>query len=133
VGKHGSGKTQLLRSFAAEDDAIPIDLGSEMPPSVFDLPSRQRCVAAADRFGDLVRAVDDTAIIDGIEVLFHPDLMLDPLKLFQDNSRNRVLIVAWPGTFGRNELTFAAPGHPEFRSYTSPDAIVLGLQSSHES
>jgi hypothetical protein len=127
VALHGTGKTRLLRRFSSSAGHPILDLGVELPTALFDVPSRKRPLTVADKLGDMLRGATDPAIVDNIEVLFDPQLKLDPLKLFQDHARNRVVIVAWPGTFDGDELTFAAAGHIEFWTYTFPDALVLAF------
>lgn len=127
VGQHRTGKTQLLREFARAHESSVIDLGAELPPFLFDSPIQRRPVAAADRVGELIRDAGDIAIVDDVEILFDPGLKLDPLKLLQDNARNRTIIAAWPGSISSDELTFAEPGHPEFRAYSAPNVLALRL------
>lgn len=127
VGQHGAGKSRLLREFANVGSHPFLDLGADLPPSLFEVPARRRPVAASDRVGEELRTADQVAVVDNIEILFQPHLTLDPLKLLQDNARNRVIVAAWPGTFNGQELTFAEPGHPEFRAYQATEVRVLTL------
>jgi len=127
VGQHGTGKSRLLREFASTAHYPVLDLGADLPPSLFEVPARRRPVAASDRVGEVLRTAEGVAVVDNIEILFQPHLTLDPLKLLQDNARNRVIVAAWPGTFNGQELTFAEPGHPEFRAYQAAEVRVLTL------
>ncbi len=130
VGEHGSGKTRLLRQAATAHGVPVVDLGAELPPSLFQVPSRKRPVTVADTLGDMLRAASDPAVIDNIEVLFEPELRIDPLKLLQDHARNRVVVAAWPGTWDGDVLTFASPDHPEHRTFSQPDAALLVLSQT---
>ena len=127
VGQHGTGKTSLLGQFANAGSHKVIDLGAELPPALFEAPARRRPVAASDRVGEELRTDDEITVVDNLEILFQPHLNLDPLKLLQDNARNRVIVAAWPGTFNGQDLTFAEPGHPEFRSYPAAEVRILTL------
>ncbi len=127
VGAHGTGKTRLLRGFAAAEGLPILELGADLPPALFDIPSRKRPVTVVDVLGDMLRSAADVAVVDNIEVLFDPQLRIDPLKLFQDHARNRVIIAAWPGGIDGDVLTFAVAGHPEFRTYSSPDAVLFAI------
>ena len=127
VGQHGTGKSAVLREFAHRGGHPVIDLGADLPQGIFEVPARRRPVAASDRVGEQLRANDDVAFVDNIEILFQPGLNLDPLKLLQDNARNRVIVATWPGTFDGRDLTFAEPGHPEFRLYPAAEVRILTL------
>ena len=65
-----------------------------------------------------------------IDLLFEPALHLDPLALFRDNSRAVTIIVAWPGTFTANVLSYAVPKHAHYRTWRNPDVQVCPL--SHD-
>lgn len=127
VGQHRAGKTSLLREFASAGGHLVIDLGAELPPALFEVPARRRPVAASDRVGEELRTAAPIAVVDNLEILFQPHLKLDPLKLLQDNARNRVVVAAWPGTFNGQNLAFAEPGHPEFRAYPAAEVRILTL------
>jgi len=69
----------------------------------------------------------DIIALDNIELLFDPALHQDPLACLQGLSRNKTLIAAWGGTFVKNALTYAEPGHPEYRRYERPDVTAIVL------
>ena len=127
VGEHGTGKTRLLLDLASTHGGAIVDVGAELPRLLFDVPPRRAPAAASDGFSDTLRQAVGVAIVDNIEALFHPALALDPLKMLKDNSRNRTIVAAWPGEFKDDELTFAEPGHFEYRSYRTADVRVLAL------
>ena len=80
--------------------------------------------------GDIVRgAGSQTVLLDNCELLFDATIKLNPLQMLQSLSRNCTLVVGWFGHFSDNTLTYAAPGHPEERSYAlSPqDAVIISL------
>ncbi len=52
-------------------------------------------------------------LVDKIEVLFQPDLRVAVLSRLRQLSRNRTLIVAWPGEWSGGTLTYASREHPE--------------------
>ena len=62
-----------------------------------------------------------------IDLLFEPLLKLDPLVLFRQISRNKRLIVIWPGSFDNEILTYATPEHKHFRSWSKPDVDIISL------
>ena len=48
-----------------------------------------------------------------------------PAAALQGLSRNRTLIVAWGGNCEDGVLTYAEPGHPEYRRYERPEALIV--------
>jgi len=57
-----------------------------------------------------------------IDILFEPVLHLDPLALFVQMSRQRPLVVLWPGNVGNSRLTYAVPEHAHYRTWNRPTA-----------
>ena len=64
-------------------------------------------------------------LLDNIEVIFDISLQQDPLRLLQGLSRNKTVVAAWNGTIVEDSLTYAAPGHPEYRRYPMRDFLVV--------
>jgi Cdc6-like AAA superfamily ATPase len=123
VGPYGSGKTSLLRRLAEEDGYeyhnVSLELASVSPTdsstrTPFSIPEVLRSIVGAP--GGKV------SLLDHIELLFVPPLQLDVLRLLRDLSRTDPLVVAWPGEYKVDKLTYAQPGHPEFREYRQPES-----------
>lgn len=62
-------------------------------------------------------------LLDRLEILFTPALQLDVLRLLLDLNRNKRIIAVWPGEYNNVQLTYAIPGHPEYREYQRPEAV----------
>ncbi len=133
VGPSGAGKTKALEEASAKEGWPLINVNLQLSELLLDLTQRQRALKAAELFGGILEeaAADPSCplLLDNLELLFSTDLMLDPLKLLQHESRNRTLVAAWPGTFEQGKLTYAEPGHPEYRQYLKPEALVVGLSA----
>lgn len=56
-----------------------------------------------------------------IDLLFEPSLALDPLHLLRTCSRQRPLIILWPGSFRERVLTYAQPDHAHYRTWRQPE------------
>jgi hypothetical protein len=63
----------------------------------------------------------------GIALLFEPTLGLDPLRLLRDVGRTTRLVIAWPGTYERDVLAYAVPGHSHYRTWRKPEVSILIL------
>ncbi len=128
VGEHSSEKTTLLRHVAENNGYPYLRLSLEISERMLSIPASQRTVEADGLVKQLVSDADvEVVLLDNIELLFCPALQIDPLKVLQGASRNTVVVAAWPGSFQDSILTYAAPGHPEHRSYRAPDAIIVPI------
>lgn len=121
-----SGKTQALWALSTKLGWPVLNLNLALSERLLDLTVKQRALRVASAVDDLLNERPATPIlIDRIEMLFHPDLKQDPLRLFQGLSRNRILVVSWPGTYLERVLTYAEPEHPEYRRYHAPEALII--------
>jgi hypothetical protein len=71
------------------------------------------------------RRAADVVILDNIEILFDPALQQDPLRCLQGVSRNRTIVASWNGSARDRMLSYAEPGHREYRRYTEVPAIIV--------
>jgi len=127
AGPHGRGKTTVLRTLAEQDGYPCLNLNLALSRALLDvLPSRLP-TAIPDVLRELIGTSGEPLLLDNIELLFAPSLRLDPLCLLRDLSRLRPLVVAWPGLYRDGKLTYARPGHPEYRIYSHPDVSILPL------
>lgn len=60
-------------------------------------------------------------LIKSIEILFDRTLAIDPVRLMVECSKNKTLIVCWPGDKSQSTLSFSIPSHQEYRSYKISD------------
>ena len=132
VGRHGAGKTRLLKELSRRADrAIPyLNLNLALSQRLLDLTSKERPLRARRLLGEILdEHPEETLALDNIELLFEPTLHQDPLVLLQGLSRNRSLIAAWPGSYDAagQVLTYAEPGHPEYRRYQKPEVVVITM------
>ncbi len=126
VGPSGTGKTPALRQVASDNGGTVLNLNLRLSEPLLDLPRKERSAQTARLVADLLDGVEgDTVFVDNLEVLFSPDLGLDPLRVLQQSSRNRTVVATWAGSHRAGVLTYAAPGHPEARSYRGVDAVIV--------
>jgi ABC-type thiamine transport system ATPase subunit len=134
VGPPGSGKSSVLRD-AAKGRGWPVtNLGLELAQRMLELPVQQRPARALDTIRGLLDDLDsDVACLDNIELLFEPSLQLDPLGLLQSLSRQKTLVVAWPGIIAGDEgsprLAHAERHHPEYRDYSARGLVLLSVSA----
>jgi hypothetical protein len=126
VGPARLGKTAALAEISARHNWPRLNVNLRISEKLLELTHRQRAVRVAGILDDIVREEgSDVVLLDNIELLFAAELAQDPLRLLQSLSRNRTIVAAWPGTFDGKSLTYAEPGHPEARRYSTPQAVIV--------
>lgn len=129
AGPPMSEKSSALRQLAERFDWPLVNLNLLLSERLLELAMRQRALRVGELVEDILQeANSDIVLLDNMELLFHPDLKTDPLRLLQNLSRNRTIVAAWQGQFADQALTYAAPGHQEFRRYSNPQVLIV---SSH--
>lgn len=129
VGEHGTGKSSVLRAFADRHGCTPLNVNLELAQRLLGLSKVQRARQADDLFQQLLSGSEGSVVVlDNCELLFDQSLQLDPLRLLQAASRNRTVVASWCGTLEDGVLTYAEPRHPEYRTYTGVDAVLVPVE-----
>ncbi|MFC2055645.1 BREX-3 system P-loop-containing protein BrxF [Chloroflexota bacterium] len=68
---------------------------------------------------------EEPILLSDIEILFEPSFKLDPLVIFKQASRNKKLLVLWPGEFRNNKLGYAIPEHAHYRYWIDPGVEII--------
>lgn len=132
VALSGSGKTAALQDIHGRTNAPLINVNLELSHRMLELTERQRILQLPRLLSELVNTAQaDEVLLDNIEVLFDISLKQDPLRLLQGLSRKKTVVVAWNGPSDDNQLTYAVPGHPEYRRYGRSEISDL-LRISNE-
>lgn len=128
VGRPRAGKTHLLQAAVAANGWPLINLNQQVSEHLLELTQRQRALRLPRIVGDVLSSAGSKIVlVDNIELLFSPDLQQDPLKLLQGAARNRTIVASWPGALSGRQLTYAEPGHPEYRRYPELDTLCLSM------
>jgi hypothetical protein len=129
VAPSGKGKTGVLREVESKSNAAYINLNLALSERLLDLTEKQRALQIAKITEDIVaESKHEVRLLDNIEILFDPGLKLDPLRLFENISRNHVLVVAWNGNTDDKYLTYADPDHREYRRYPVNDLLIIRIE-----
>lgn len=125
VAAAGAGKTAALQ-YVHERTAAPlININLGLSRRMLDLTERQRSLQLPRLLGEMIDEIkENTILLDNIEILFDVALKQDPLRLLQGLSRNKTIVASWNGSIDKNSLTYAVPGHPEYRRYSSRDLLI---------
>lgn len=127
VGATGDARSEVLAAIAGKRNWPIVNLGFAFSQQLLDVPRRHRAVTAPQVLADLLGGVGgNVLLLDHIEVLFTPELAQDPVRLLQGLSRNRTLVVSWPGVRDGTTLIYAEPGHREY--YKQPIADLVHVE-----
>jgi adenylate kinase family enzyme len=127
VGKGGTGKTSVIQNLAKLHDATPININLRLSKELLELTEKQRQLKLSAILAHAVNDAGEKVFLDNIEILFDVALKQDPLRLLQGLSRNVTVVAAWNGAFDNGRLTYAEPGHREYRSYDLTDTLVVSM------
>lgn len=130
VGESGTGKTVILRKVAADLDTEIININLALSSELLDLTAKQRALHLPGILNQIVGNMQQTVVLDNIEILFDKDLQQDPLRLLQGISRNRSVVASWNGVTTHGKLLYAEAGHPEYRSYSLADLTIVGMDGT---
>lgn len=130
VGENGSGKTGVLRDVAEEFGTSVINVNLALSSELLELTAKQRSLRLPGILDQIADQAQPLVVLDNLEILFGTDLQQDPLRLLQGISRNRAVVTSWNGTMNSGRLLYAETGHPEYRSYESVDALIVGMDGT---
>jgi hypothetical protein len=126
VAPAGTGKTAALQDVRERNGAFLINVNLELSRRMLDLTERQRALQLPSLLSEIANATQaDLILLDNIEVLFDVLLKQDPLRLLQGLSRNKTVVAAWNGSIDGGHISYAAPGHPEYKRYPVQDLMVI--------
>lgn len=126
VGPMRSGKTAALRSLQAKRGWPLVNVNLSLSERLLELTARQRALKVERIVNDLVNQIDQPVVLlDNLEMLFHPELSQDPLRLLQRLSRNRTIVATWRGLVQGTALVYASPEHAEYRRYEPHGALIV--------
>jgi hypothetical protein len=126
VGPKGAGKTEQLQACAEATGQPYLPVGSLLAERLAATPPRFRDTEATKVLTECCEG-PGPFLLDNLEVLFDPALQLDPYRLLVSLARTRTIVAAWPGVYQNGTLTYAHPGHREYRSLAPSDAICIPL------
>ena len=103
----------------------------ELSKKMLDLTSRQRTLQIPKLLEEIVTSAQSISVaVDNCEVLFDVNLKQDPLRLFQNISRNRTIIASWNGRVDKEYLFYAEPGHPEYLRSSAQGIRIIPMQEA---
>ena len=65
-----------------------------------------------------------------LDVLFWPDLNVDPLDLLRELARREPVIAAWPGEISKGRASYSQPGRRDYYETPLPEVVVFGTKQT---
>lgn len=113
-----SACSSKLEQFATESGLSVQNLNLELSALLLEEPAQDRKRISVTIAEDWLRKTGSTPLLlNHIEFLFDTALGLDPVKVMLNSSKNKAIVAIWPGVMVANQLTYATPGHHEYKSY----------------
>jgi hypothetical protein len=106
-----------------------LSVGEKLTPALLPLLPRERERAVQRFLAEEMRTVPPGLLLcTQIDLLFEPSLQLNPFLLLRGLSRQRPLIVTWPGSYSNGVLAYAVPEHSHYRIWPRPDLCEYCVQ-----
>lgn len=113
---------QVLNCLELKD----INLNLLLSEKLLNVPVNKRSRAVGPLIDDIIKTnALEVLAITGYELLFLPELKQDPIRLFEELSKERTIVVIWKGQYDNGILTHAEPWHREYREYSNIDAEII--------
>lgn len=124
-----SNSNQTKMAELVRDTDMPkININLVLSKELLEVPVKRRPLVVSSIVQDLVNTYQEEFIyLYNIELLFHPDLKINPLQLLENISRYKGLLVAWNGQYKDGILTYGILGHPEYQAYDEVHAELILL------
>jgi len=116
-----------LKKIAKELDIPYIKLSLSLSEKLKDIPIHRRARKVKAIVQYILKEYNSKIFcLDYIELLFLPTLEQDPVRLFEDLSKNYILIISWKrkNQMG-NSLIYGDRNHPEYYSCSEHEAIII--------
>lgn len=81
--------------------------------------------------GSVMARVHRAALLNDIEILFDPELALDPIVLLRGISRRHPTVWQWPGEVVGPEALYSQPGRRDHYQGRLSDAVILRFIPSY--
>ena len=107
-----------------------VNVNLALSSELLELTAKQRSLRLPGILDQIADQAQAPVVLDNLEILFDKDLQQDPLRLLQGISRNRTLVASWNGSISSGRLLYAEPGHPEYRSYDTVDALIVSMDGT---
>lgn len=113
---------QKLQRYAETSGLSVSNLNLELSTKMLDEPAQERKRTSVMLTEDWLRKTEQSPLLlSHIEFLFDSALGLDPIKVLLNSSKHKTIVAIWPGVNTAGQLSYATPGHHEYKNYKTAD------------
>lgn len=118
IGKHGTGKTQVLSRLASYNRYQLLNVGQALSKSLLSY-SREERPAQVEALLDEACSRETVVLLDNTEILFHPDLKQNVMRLLKTIGRKRKypIVVSIAGTIQNGSLLYSVSPFTDSKKY----------------
>lgn len=121
-------KNYSIETFSRElTDTRTLNINLQLSEKLLVIPSKDYYWHVTDF---LLSFMDDdkmTYILNHIDILFDPVLAIQPISVLESISRQRKIVVIWPGEYREGKLFYAEPQHSEYFKTQGPENLVITI------
>ena len=125
VDSSRSGRSEALRMVADRFGSRLMNVNLEVSRKLMDVPVSRRAVTFAQALDEVVAHAGSPVFLYRTALIFDPAFHQDPVRLLRQLSRARTIVAAWDGRVEAGSLTYAEPGHAEYRRHRVDDLAVI--------
>lgn len=115
-----------VKVFSEQENYPYLNISLELSEKLVEIDPTKRKYYVTEYLQEIILKRESNVVcIDYIELLFHPQLAIDPFHLLEDISKNKVLITCWRGKIEGNTLIHAEPGHPEYKKQKVTESFII--------
>lgn len=105
----------------------PVVINLPLSEALMKVPIKRRSTNVASIIKQRLNDVDQgtPVLLHRFEMIFLPELQLNPVNLLESLSRDRTIVVSWPGKVTGSQVSYATHGHPEYMEPKAIDAIFI--------
>ena len=115
-----------VKMFSEIENLPYINVNMELSKNLIAIPQSKRKYYVTEILQEILMSrTEEIICLDYLELLFHPELAVNPFQLLRDISRTKTLVISWRGNIEGDVLVHAEPGHPEYKRQWVEDAIII--------
>jgi len=122
-------RSAILQAIAADQGLVYTAIGLPFAKALLGQPPRERPLSVLEMLDNLSSSTSSGLALDHIEILFDPELQLDPLRAILSLARRQLVLLSWPGEYSTARLVYARPEYSEYRTYPADDMMVYSLEN----
>lgn len=106
---------------------VLLNLNLILSERLMNITQSKRSRSISSEINEIIEDYPRTHIllVNHFELLFLSELEQDPIRLFEDLSKERTIVLIWPGAYEDGVLSYAQPWHSEYREFMNVDASII--------